>query len=108
MEQPEGSHKEVNGGLRGLSRLHLVTISRAAVSVRRNSGRISRKYFDQFLRTNRFRDVIVHSGLKTTFSVSNHRVRGHGDDGQMVPGFFLEPPDGISLRSHPSPASERP
>ena len=94
MEQSEGSHNEVNGGLRGLARLHLVTISRSAVSVRRNSGRIPRKYFDQFLRANRFRNVIVHTGLNTTFSVSNHRVRGHGDDGQMIPGFFLESPNG--------------
>jgi hypothetical protein len=42
----------------------------------------------------RFRQVAVHSGREASLPIPDHRVSGHGDDGQMAPVLALAESNG--------------
>ena len=48
----------------------------------------------QFVSPDRLGNVSVHSGLQAALPVPRHRMRGHGDNGQVLSGGRLLLPDG--------------
>jgi hypothetical protein len=57
---------------------------------------------EEFLSTNRFRHVPVHTRCQTPFLITLHRVGGHRNDGKMFPSspFFFSNGAGCLQTSH--------
>src|SRR5437763_2717037 len=50
--------------------------------------------FEEFLRADRFTDIGIHAGIEAALAVSLHRITGHGDDRDVVPGGLFLLSDG--------------